>query len=491
MSLRLPDFADLIGGLDEPRPRVFASGAVHRGDVFAARVASIADALAAAAATRVASRLDNGPDWLALDLAIRRLGAVHVPLPTFFSDGQIAHALAGSGADALVLPAAAAPPAATALAAGLARLALTPPSPVALPAGTVCITYTSGTTGTPKGVCLDATALLTVAASLAEAARPLAPRRHLCLLPLATLLENVAGLYAALIAGAEIAVPSLAEIGYSGAAGLDVSTLLACLHRYQPHSAIVLPQLLAALVAAIERGAPRPASLRFLAVGGARVGPALLARAAALGLPVYEGYGLSECASVVCLNRPGAIRPGSVGRPLPHARVEVVDGELIVEGVRCLGYLGAEGPPPGPIATGDLGHVDADGYVFVTGRRSQVFITAFGRNVSPEWVESELLAHPAFVQAAVFGEARPFNVAVVVSPADDTALERARVAVNRRLPDYARIGSLVRAARPFGVADGLLTANGRPRRAAIGAHYADAIAACYANAPEFSEGACE
>jgi long-chain acyl-CoA synthetase len=491
VSRHLPEFADLIGRLDEPRPRVFATDAVQRGDVFAARVAALADALAAGGAARIASRLDNGADWLALDLAIRRLGAVHVPLPTFFSDGQIAHALAGSGADTLVLPAAAAPQAAIALDAGLARVALPSPPPVALPAGTACITYTSGTTGTPKGVCLDATALLTVATSLAEAARPLAPRRHLCLLPLSTLLENVAGIYAALIAGAEIAVPSLAEIGYSGAAGLDVSKLLACLLRYQPHSAIVLPQLLAALVGAIERGAPRPESLRFLAVGGARVAPALLARAAALGLPVYEGYGLSECGSVVCLNRPGAIRPGSVGRPLPHARVEVVDGELIVDGVRCLGYLGADGPPPGPIATGDLGHVDADGYVFVTGRRSQVFITAFGRNVSPEWVESELLAHPAFVQAAVFGEARPFNVAVVVSQAGDAALERARVAVNRGLPDYARIGALVRAERPFGVADGLLTANGRPRRSAIAARYAEAITACYANAPEFSEGAYE
>jgi len=91
----------------------------------------------------------------------------------------------------------------------------------------------------------------------------------------------------------------------------------------------------------------------------------------------------------------------------------------------------------------------------------------------------------------VFGEARPFNVAVVVSQAGDAALERARVAVNRGLPDYARIGALVRAERPFGVADGLLTANGRPRRSAIAARYAEAIAACYANAPEFSEGAYE
>jgi acyl-CoA synthetase (AMP-forming)/AMP-acid ligase II len=357
------------------------------------------------------------------------------------------------------------------------------PAAVALPAGTAVVTYTSGTTGAPRGVCLDAAALLTVADALAEAAAPLGPRRHLCLMPLSTLLENVAGLYAALRSGAEIAVPSLAAIGYSGAAGLDVPTLLDCLHRHRPESAIVLPQLLLALTMAGERGARLPDSLKFLAVGGARVGAGLIARAQAQGLPVYEGYGLSECGSVVCLNRPGAARAGSVGRPLPHARVQVREGELYVEGVRCLGYLGADGPPPGPIATGDLGHIDADGFIHVTGRRRNMFITSYGRNVSPEWIESELTQHPAFAQAAVFGEARPQNIAVVwprMPDADDAALRVALAEVNRALPDYARVRDLVRADVPFSFAEGLLTANGRPRHDAILARYGAAVDACHA-----------
>ena len=84
-----------------------------------------------------------------------------------------------------------------------------------------------------------------------------------------------------------------------------------------------------------------PPSLKFVAVGGASVAVELLERAAAVGLPVYEGYGLSECASVVCLNTPAARRPGSVGRPLPHARVRVdADGQLMVSGVTMRGYLG-------------------------------------------------------------------------------------------------------------------------------------------------------
>lgn len=482
-------FAPLLDRLQGSAPRVLWNGGTLDDDALGERVRVLADLIAAAGVHRIASRLDNGPDWLVLDLAIRMLDAVHVPLPTFFSPAQVAHALASSGADALIVSAGAPLPDALAAATSqplgdsLSLLRLDPTS-IALPAGTACITYTSGTTGAPKGVCLDAATLLTVAQSLADAAAPLAPKRHLCLMPLSTLLENVAGLYSALLSGAEIAVPPLAEVGYTGASGLDVPTLIACLHRYRPESAILLPQLLLALVVAAEHGAPLPDSLKFLAVGGGRVGPALLARAEALGLPVYEGYGLSECASVVCLNRPGALRAGSVGRPLSHAAVSVIDGELWVEGMRCLGYLGEDGPPPGVIATGDLGHIDADGFVHITGRRKHVFITAFGRNVSPEWVESELLQHPAFAQAIVHGEARPFNVAIVWprrAELDEAALLEALDDVNRGLPDYAQIRDIVRADAPFSFADGLLTSNGRPRRDAILARYRTALEARYAD----------
>jgi long-chain acyl-CoA synthetase len=485
---RAATFDDLIGRIAGDAVRVRWSGGRWRGDDFAARIRLFADALEDSGAQRIASRLDNGPDWLALDLAIRALGRVHVPLPTFFTPGQVAHALASSGADALVVPVAA--PLSADFAAmpsrtlgDAMRLLILPAHPVALPDGTAAITFTSGTTGTPKGVCLAADALLAVASSLAEAARPLSPKRHLCLMPLSTLLENVGGLYAALLSDAEIVVPSLAEIGYSGSAGLDVPTLLACLHRHRPDSAILLPQLLLALVMAAERGAVLPDSLTFLAVGGGRVGATLIARAQTVGLPVFEGYGLSECGSVVCLNRPGAMRAGSVGRALPHARVSVRDGELFVEGVRMLGYLGDDAPHAGAIATGDLGHIDADGYVHITGRRKHLFITAFGRNVSPEWVESELLQHPAFAQAVVHGEARPFNIAIarLHDPAlGDDALRTALDEINRRLPDYARVLDVVRADAPFTFADGLLTSNGRPRRDAILARHADAVEACYA-----------
>lgn len=484
MTLSVQAFLGRIGGT---AIRVRSTHVSWSGDALRAEIHRLADALRAQGGRCIASRLDNGPDWLALDLAIRSLGLIHVPLPTFFTPEQVAHALSVSGADLLIVASTAPTPESvsalprTAIAERLTAIAL-PAHPVQTPAGTAIITFTSGTTGTPKGVCLDADALMTVAESLADAALPLGPKRHLCLMPLSTLLENIGGVYAALLSGAEIVVPGLPELGYSGSAGLDVPKLLARLYADQPESIILVPQLLLALVMAAEQGVTLPASFKFIAVGGARVGSNLIARAQAQGLPVFEGYGLSECASVVCLNRPGAERAGSVGRPLPHANVEVVDGELIVQGVGMLGYLGDSVRNGGPMATGDLGYIDADGFVHITGRRKNLFITSFGRNVSPEWVESELLQHPAIAQAVVFGEARPFNIAVIW-PRDptcrDQTLQQALAVINPGLPDYAQVHQFVRAEQPFTYANGLLTSNGRPRREDLYKRYAQAITERY------------
>lgn len=489
MSYPPPSLLETLRGRDS---RVISDAGSLSDQVLSDRVRRCAGELDRAGLTRVASQLDNGPHWLILDLALRELAAVHVPLPTFFSPNQIQHALQSSGAQCVVtdrrspMPVGAQAPAGMLDDGSLVYWRIAASSEASLPTGTGCITYTSGTTGLPKGVCLSASALMDVAGSLVQASSSISPGRHLCLMPLSTLLENVAGLYATLLADAQIVVPTLAEIGYTGASGLDASALLRCLHRYQPESVILVPQLLLALVMVAEQGAALPSSLRYLAVGGGRVGRTLLARARALGLPVFEGYGLTECASVACLNRPGASRDGSVGQPLPHARVSIVDGEVRVDGARALGYLGTERLPDGPIRTGDLGHIDADGFLHITGRRKSVFITAFGRNVSPEWVESELLAHPALAQAVVWGEAQADNVAVVFprrGDLDDAALARALAEVNAGLPDYARVARFVRAPQPFSPSNGLLTSNGRPRREAILSHYQAAVDECYRRPP--------
>ena len=449
--------------------------------------------LATLGARRVALALDNGLDWVLWDLALLFSGRVCVPLPGFFSAAQQRHVLDSSGIDTLIVagpaperPGVRAEPEAIAELAGACGFEdggdgiwqRRPASVPAVPAGTLKITYTSGTTGQPKGVCLDGEAQLAVARSLWQASSACGVERHLCVLPLATLLENIAGIYAPLLAGACIELRPMAEIGLQGASGLDLMRFVGAIGASRPHSLILLPQLLLALVAAAERGLPLPDSLRFIAVGGGRVAPQLLQRADALGLPVFEGYGLSECASVVCLNTPAARRIGTVGRPLEHAQVRVArNGEVQVRGARMLGYLGELPLQRGWLHTGDLGHFE-DGFLVLHGRIKNQFITAFGRNVNPEWVEAELVQQSPIAQAWLHGEALAQNVAVLAprSPAcSDAELDAVVAAVNSRLPDYARAHHWLRADEPFTAMNGLATPNGRLRREALFQHYRAAI----------------
>lgn len=450
-----------------------------------ARASALAGRLDASRIRTLALLAPNSPDWIVVDIAALLAGVTLVPIPEFFSPRQRRHVVESSGADAVIM----APEdqlggielsALEPVAGGLRLFRLTPqinPSD----ATAAKISYTSGTTGEPKGVRLPLAALEAVAISLREATQALEIRRHLCLLPLSTLLENIAGVYAPFLEGAEVIVPNAAETGVIGAARLDVDSLVRCIRRHEPHSVILVPQMLAALVAACEAGACVPRSLRFAAVGGAHVPSALLERAERCGLPVYEGYGLTECASVVAMNVPDARRTGSVGRALPHARVRVHEtGEIIVAGAAMSGYVGEPGREPTEIHTGDVGRIDADGFIYVHGRRRNVFITSFGRNVSPEWVEAELARSKCIRQAALFGEARPWNVAVIVAAStrcDEIAADIERV--NENLPDYARVGQWILADEPFSPENGLATMNGRLRRDAILRTYRQRIDLCY------------
>lgn len=439
--------------------------------------------------------LDNGPAWAVLDLAAMEEGISLVPIPPFFSSAQVRHALSASGVSMVITdqPARFAQrvdglPLQETATLGLFGRTLhclrTPADARMIPQGIDKVTFTSGTTAEPKGVLLGWEQIEPVIRSLAAAVAVRADDRHVTLTPLAVLLENIAGLYLPLWCGASVALPSLAETGLLGAAGLDRQRMMQTLERYRATSAIFSPQMLQGAVEYLQAGHAPCAALRFIALGGAAVSRRLLDEAARLGLPVYEGYGLSESASVVTLNHAQAHRPGSVGKPLQHIELRIAaDGEVLVRGNRFAGYLGEAQIRSDEDwwHTGDIGYLDDEGFLHLRGRRRHIFITAFGRNVSPEWVERELILEPSIAQAALFGEARPWNLAVIVPAggASEHEIEAAVQRVNRNLPDYARVGRWFVADAPFTLDNGGLSGTGRLRRPAIFHHYESRMEALY------------
>jgi long-subunit acyl-CoA synthetase (AMP-forming) len=421
---------------------------------------------------------ENGCGWAIADLALQHLQRLNVPLPAYFTAAQMRHAVDDAGIDTLVTDR---PEKVLDLWPEFRLAGLSPSSGLTVlcrevdedcrpvvPFGVTKITYTSGSTADPKGVCLTSATMNCVTRAMVQVTEAIGIRRHLCLMPLPTLLENLAGMSSPLRAGASCILPSGADTGMSYGS-LDPQRLLKTLTLYQPDSLVLVPELLRLLVRAAQGGFPIPRSLKFIAVGGAPVARSLLEEAAELRLPVYEGYGLSECASVVCLNTPHSTRRGSVGLPMPHVRVRVDEGgQLRVRGAVMSCYLGDSASyGPVEIATGDLAEVDEDGYVYIRGRLKNLFITSFGRNVSPEWVERELAHEPAIRHVLACGEGRSEVRALVCAATpevDQASLASAIERANGRLPDYARVRRFARMPEAPTLSNGLLTANGRLRR---------------------------
>lgn len=419
--------------------------------------------------------LGNGIAWVITDLAFVRMRRPTLPLPTFFTEAQTQAALADAGADWLLSDAGGDLP--IEIAGETVWLTRLDGDAERLHQGTAKVTYTSGSTGAPKGVCLSQAQMEQVAASIVQRFGAQFAGVHAPILPLGVLLENVAGLYSVFIAGGAYHVETAAELGCDNPFRPDFERMGAALRRAGATSLILVPELLRGIMAATAFGRMQLPALNLVAVGGAKVAPDLVSLARALNLPVFEGYGLTECASVVAVNAPGGDRPGSVGRPLDHVTLSLAaDNEIVIGGETYLGYAG-QPRRRGPTATGDIGALDEAGFLQVTGRKSNLIITSFGRNVSPEWVESELLAEPVIRHALVFGEGRAELRALIapVFPNIERAQVEASVArANARLPAYARIGAFEVLA-PLSVESGQLTGNGRPRRQAILAAHADFV----------------
>lgn len=283
-------------------------------------------------------------------------------------------------------------------------------APAAAAQDTAAVIYTSGTSGDPKGVCLTFDNLVQNARACIEAADLSPDQVFLSLLPQFHAFGLTANTVIPLLMGATVHyLPRFSPVAV-------VSTIA----EKRVSVFITIASMFGALAAMKDARSEQFASITHPVSGGEplsmRVAQAFERR---FGKRIYEGYGMTEASPVVSLNTPRAHRMGSVGRPLPGISVVAVDldgrelpvghdGELVVRG-HCVmqGYLHkpqqtAAVVRDGALYTGDIGHVDADGFIYITGRAKEMMIVG-GENVFPFEIESVLVDHPAIAEAAVIG----------------------------------------------------------------------------------------
>jgi long-chain acyl-CoA synthetase len=342
------------------------------------------------------------------------------------------------------------------------RLAATKPDDLAT------IVYTSGTTGPPKGV-MQTHANHLAAQKAGESCAPVEEGWvHLLFLPLAhsfARLESYIGVYRGLCtAFAE----NLEKVGDN-------------LREVRPHFICSVPRVFekvyAKILAGVEagsptkkkifhwaigvgrevsrhqqRGQPLPPGLRLkraiahklvfeklhAALGGrlkwAISGGAPLSREIAeffhaAGILILEGYGLTETCPVGTFNRPDKFKFGSVGQTLPGIDIKIAaDGEILFRGPHIArGYFNQPQPtaevfePSGWFHTGDIGRIDDDGFVFITDRKKDIIVTAGGMNIAPQNIENMLKADPFISQVMVYGDRKPYPVALITLNADEVA----------------------------------------------------------------------
>jgi long-chain acyl-CoA synthetase len=327
------------------------------------------------------------------------------------------------------------------------------------PEDAATLIYTSGTTGTPKGVVLTHGNLAAmVSATRQHGSLPVAPGEvAVCLLPLSHIFERAVDYYywdsgvtiayaadparaaetlAEVRPHAMVSVPRLFEKIYArvmsaaGAKGRLVRWAArvgdawteARLAGVQPPLALRLRHGLAdRLVFSRLREAVGGRARVFIS-GGAPLAPEIARFFFAAGLPIHEGYGLTETSPVLAANRPGALRIGTVGVPYPGVELRIAEnGEILARGPGVMrGYWNDPAATAsvvdedGWFHTGDIGAFDADGFLRITDRLKDLIVTAGGKNIAPQPIESLIAVSPYVAQAILIGDRRPYPVLLLV-----------------------------------------------------------------------------
>jgi len=414
---------------------------------------------------------------------------------------------------------------------------------------TACFIYTSGTGGTPKGVMLSHGAILCNCMGAFDLLNELGlgDEVFLSFLPLSHAYEHTAGQFLPMSIGAQIyyatgveqllgnlaevrptimtAVPRLYESMYQRILrGMEKQSLfkqrlfnlalrLGRKRYHDPRSLTLWERLLDLLADRLVRDKVRArfgGRLKAMVSGGAALNPDIGIFFTALGVPVLQGYGQTESAPVVSANPPGRVKMETVGPPLGGVEVRIApDGEILVRGELVMqGYWRNEAATAaavqdGWLHTGDVGEIDADGYIRITDRKKDILVLSGGDNVSPARVEGFLTLEPEVHQAMVFGDKQPHLVALLI-PEDDFLVDFAKrhavparlealhdhaelrrelsaavERVNKRLAPPERVRRFVVAREPFTVENEMLTPTMKIRRHKILAAYKDALEELY------------
>jgi long-chain acyl-CoA synthetase len=442
------------------------------------KISDLAAQLKQLPSQKIALIADNSLNWVIFDLACIEAGLTLIPLPHFFTKLQISEIIESEKISAVfcdnlslvqqLLP----NDFVDSEKSYLNFLLLQKPCDEEKKSQICKITFTSGSTSNPKPVALTTENIDAVVFSLLAEIGAKNIEKNLVILPLSILLENLAGVYLPLVIGGCAVVKSLKFIGISNSSSLDISAFCNAISTTNPTSFILSPELAKLLINLVLAQKISAQNFKFIAVGGAKVASDLLVQAHQLKIPLFEGYGLSEATSVVALNSYKNSKNGSVGKVLSHLEVKISDGEILVKGDSLAQNIALD--DEGFYATGDLGYLDEEGFLFISGRKKNIFITSMMRNVNPEWVESEILKSFLIAQVAVFGEAMPYNSAVVVVANAQISFEQIKIEfekINRGLPDYAQVRNIILATEPFSQKNNMLTGNGRIKRQNIWEKY--------------------